>query len=189
MRDRLVDYQKETGNLYNLEATPGEGTSYRQAKVDKEKYPDIITSGTKEVPYYTNSTMLPVNFTDDIFESLKLQNDIQTKYTGGIVTHIFLGERLSDITTTKNLIRTVCSKFNIPYITLTPTFSICPTHGYINGEHFFCPKCAVKQPCEVYSRIVGYLRPVSQWNFGKQQEFRDRKEFNVKKIKLPVSKK
>jgi len=189
MRDRLVDYQKETGNLYNLEATPGEGTSYRQAKIDKEKYPDIITSGTKELPYYTNSTMLPVNFTDDIFEALKLQNDIQTKYTGGIVTHIFLGERLSDITTTKNLIRTVCSKFNIPYITLTPTFSICPTHGYINGEHFFCPKCAIKQPCEVYSRIVGYLRPVSQWNFGKQQEFRDRKEFSVKKNKLPVSKK
>ena len=189
MRDRLVDYQKETGNLYNLEATPGEGTSYRQAKVDKEKYPDIITSGTKEVPYYTNSTMLPVNFTDDIFEALKLQNDIQTKYTGGIVMHVFLGERLSDINTTKNLIRTVCSKFNVPYITLTPTFSICPTHGYINGEHFFCPKCTVKQPCEVYSRIVGYLRPVSQWNFGKQQEFRDRKEFNIRKIKLPVAKK
>ncbi|HOM33384.1 MAG TPA: ribonucleoside triphosphate reductase [Candidatus Paceibacterota bacterium] len=187
MRNRLVDYQKETGNLYNLEATPGEGTSYRQAKIDKEKYPDIITSGTKEVPFYTNSTMLPVNFTDDIFEALKLQNDIQTKYTGGIVMHLFLGESLKNIETTKDLIKTVCTKFNVPYITLTPTFSICPTHGYIEGEHFVCPKCTIKQPCEVYSRIVGYLRPVSQWNLGKQQEFKERKEFKIKKL-TPQSK-
>jgi len=189
MRDRLVKYQEETGNLYNLEATPGEGTSYRQAKVDKEKYPDIITAGTKETPYYTNSTMLPVNYSDDIFKCLELQNEIQSQYTGGIVMHLFLGERLFETQATKNLIKTICSKFSIPYITLTPTFSICPTHGYLEGEQHFCPKCTVKQPCEVYSRIVGYLRPVSQWNFGKQQEFRERKEFKIKNLIQPRAKK
>jgi len=181
MREKLVNYQKETGNLYNLEATPGEGTSYRQARTDKEKYPDIITAGTKKVPYYTNSTMLPINFTDDIFEALELQDEIQSKYTGGVVLHLFLGERLSDPQMAKNLIRKVFEKFHLPYVTLTPTFSICPTHGYLDGEQFFCPKCTIKQPCEVYSRIVGYLRPLAQWNAGKAQEFQERKVFKLPK--------
>ena len=181
MRERLVEYQKETGNMYNLEATPGEGTSYRQAKTDKEKYPDIITAGTKKTPYYTNSTMLSVNYTDDIFEALKLQDEIQCKYTGGVVLHLFLGERVSDIQTVKSLIKKIFENFHLPYITLTPTFSICPSHGYLEGEHFECPKCTIKQPCEVYTRVVGYLRPVQQWNFGKQQEFKERKEFKITK--------
>lgn len=182
MRERLVKYQEETGNLYNLEATPGEGTSYRQAKIDKERYPDIITAGTKEVPYYTNSTHLPVNYTDDLFEALKLQDDLQIRYTGGTVLHLFLGEKISDQNMAKNLVKKVCEKFHLPYITLTPTFSICPAHGYLSGEHFECPKCTVKQPCEVYSRIVGYLRPVQQWNLGKKQEFKERKEYVVKSL-------
>ncbi len=180
MRDRLIKYQKETGNLYNLEATPGEGTSYRQAKSDKEKYPNIITAGTEKVPYYTNSTHLPVNYTEDPFEALKLQDDFQCKYTGGTVLHLFLGERISDAQMAKNLVKKVFENFRLPSITLTPTFSICPTHGYLDGEHFECPKCTVKQPCEVYSRVVGYIRPVGQWHKGKQQEFKERKEYKVK---------
>jgi len=179
MREKLVEYQQETGNLYNLEATPAESTAYRLALKDKKKYPEIITAGTKENPYYTNSTMLPVNYTDDIFEVLKLQDEIQCKYTGGVVMHLFLGERISDIEVVKNLIRKIFGSFKLPYITLTPTFSICPSHGYLDGEHFECPKCTIKQPCEVYTRIVGYLRPVSQWNQGKQQEFKERKEFTL----------
>jgi len=184
MRERLVKYQKETGNIYNLEATPAESTAYRLAQKDKENYPDIITAGTKKVPYYTNSTQLPVNFTDDLFEALKLQDDLQCKYTGGTVFHIFLGEKAPNADTVKALVKKVFEKFRLPYITITPTFSICPVHGYIAGEHFYCPKCTVKQPCEVYSRVVGYLRPVSQWNFGKQQEFKERKEFKIKKSKV-----
>ncbi len=180
MRDRLVQYQKETGNLYNLEATPAEGTSYRLALKDKELYPDIITAGKKE-PYYTNSSQLPVNYTEDVFEALKLQDDIQCKYTGGTVLHMFIGERISDIQTVKNLIKKTFENFHLPYITISPTFSICPTHGYLDGEHFECPKCTIKQPCEVYSRIVGYLRPVQQWHLGKQEEFRQRKEFKISK--------
>lgn len=187
MRERLVKYQKETGNLYNLEATPGEGTAYRQAKIDKEKYPDIITAGTKEVPFYTNSTHLPVNFTDDIFEDLKLQDELQCKYTGGTVRHIFLGERISDPKMVKNLVKKIFENFKLPYITITPTFSICPNHGYLDGEHFYCPKCTIKQPCEVYSRIVGYLRPVQQWNQGKQEEFRWRREYRFFKEEKLVS--
>jgi ribonucleoside-triphosphate reductase len=182
MREKLVRYQKETGDLYNLEATPGEGTSFRQARADKEKYPDIKTAGTKTVPYYTNSSQLPVNYTDDIFEALKLQDDLQRLYTGGTVIHLFLGERVSDAQMAKNLVRKVFESFKLPYITLTPTFSICPSHGYLEGEHFECPKCTIKQPCEVYSRVVGYLRPVQQWNFGKKQEFKERKEFKVPKL-------
>ncbi len=188
MRERLIKYQKETGNLYNLEATPGEGTSFRQAKTDKEKYPDIITAGTKKVPYYTNSTMLPVNYTDDIFEALKLQDDLQCLYSGGTVVHLFLGERLSDSQMAKNLVKKVFENFKLPYITLTPTFSICPSHGYLQGEHFFCPKCTIKQPCEVYTRVVGYLRPVNQFNLGKQQEFRERKTFKMSKVKFGAEK-
>ncbi len=180
MRERLVEYQTETGSLYNLEATPAESTAYRLAKKDKDVYPDIITSGTKKIPYYTNSTQLPVNYTDDIFEEFNLQDEIQCKYTGGTTEHIFLGEEISDIETTKKLVKKVFEKYRLPFITLTPTFSICPTHGYISGKHFNCPKCTIEQPCEVYSRVVGYLRPVSQWNEAKQQEFKDRKVFKIK---------
>ncbi|MEK7540689.1 MAG: ribonucleoside triphosphate reductase [Patescibacteria group bacterium] len=179
MRDRLVKYQEETGNMYNLEATPGEGTSYRQAKSDREKYPDIITAGTKEIPYYTNSSHLPVGYTDDAFEALKLQDELQKKYTGGTVLHLFLGEKISDPQMAKNLVKKAFEKFHLPYITLTPTFSICPSHGYLSGEHFECPKCTVDQPCEVYSRIVGYIRPIQQWNNGKKQEYAERKEYKT----------
>ena len=180
MRDRLIDYQEKTGNLYNLEATPAEGTSYRLAKIDKEVYPDIIAAGTNKVPYYTNSTHLPVDYTDDLFEALNHQDELQAAYTGGTVLHLFMGERVSDIESVKNLIKKVFSNYKLPYITITPTFSICPTHGYLSGEHFNCPKCTIEQPCEVYSRIVGYLRPVTQWNSGKQQEFKEREEYKSK---------
>ena len=178
MRERLVKYQEKTGNLYNLEATPAEGTSYRLALKDKKKYPDIIAAGEQE-PYYTNSTQLPVNYTDDLFEALKLQDSLQTKYTGGTVFHAFLGEAISDPEAVKSLIKLVFEKFHLPYFTLTPTFSVCPVHGYIAGEHFVCPQCTIEQPCEVYSRIVGYLRPVQQWHKGKQEEFKERSTFNV----------
>ncbi|MDD3491462.1 MAG: ribonucleoside triphosphate reductase [Candidatus Pacebacteria bacterium] len=178
MRERLVKYQERTGNLYNLEATPAEGTSYRLALKDKKKYPDIIAAGEQE-PYYTNSTQLPVNYTDDLFEALKLQDSLQTKYTGGTVFHAFLGEAISDPEAVKSLIKLVFEKFHLPYLTLTPTFSVCPVHGYIAGEHFVCPQCTIEQPCEVYSRIVGYLRPVQQWHKGKQEEFKERSTFNV----------
>ncbi|MDD3170464.1 MAG: ribonucleoside triphosphate reductase [Candidatus Pacebacteria bacterium] len=188
MRDKLIHYQKETGNIYNLEATPAESTTYRLAQKDKKLYPDIIAAGTKKVPYYTNSTQLPVNYTDDIFEEMKLQDDLQCKYTGGTVEHLFLGEEVSDIETVKNLIKKVFGKYHLPYITLTPTFSVCPTHGYISGNHFYCPKCTIEQPCEVYSRVVGYLRPVSQWNEGKQQEFKERKEFSIKPFLVKTEK-
>jgi ribonucleoside-triphosphate reductase (formate) len=182
MRKRLVKYQEETSNIYNLEATPAESTAYRLAIKDKEKYPDIITSGTKKVPYYTNSTHLPVNFSNDPFEVLKLQDDLQQRYNGGTVIHLFLGEQINDVKAVKSLIRKVFENFKLPYITLTPTFSICPTHGYVSGEHFYCPQCTIKQPCEVYSRVVGYLRPVQQWNQGKQEEFKDRKEYKLPKL-------
>ncbi len=184
MRDRMLEYQRETGNIYNLEATPAESTSYRLCLKDKAKYPDIAAAGTKKSPYYTNSSQLPVNFTDDVFEALKLQDDIQCRYNGGTVQHLFLGERLSDTASVKALVKKVFEKFKLPYITLTPTFSICPTHGYIEGEHFKCPKCTIEQPCEVYTRVVGYLRPVGQFNVGKQQEYKDRKEYRVKKESL-----
>jgi ribonucleoside-triphosphate reductase (formate) len=186
MRERLVEYQEETGNLYNLEATPAESTAYRLALKDKKIHPDIITAGSKESPYYTNSSQLPVNYTEDVFEALKLQDNIQSKYTGGTVLHLFLGEKITDIETTKSLVKKVCEKFSLPYITITPTFSICPVHGYIPGEHFECPKCTIKQPCEVYSRVVGYLRPVKQWNKGKKEEFKDRK--NLKFTQNQISK-
>jgi len=181
MRERLVQYQKETGNIYNLEATPSESTAYRLSLKDKAKYPDIIVAGTKKNPYYTNSSQLPVGYTDDVFEALKLQDELQCKYSGGTVQHLFLGERLNDTASVKALVRKVFENFRLPYITLTPTFSICPTHGYISGEHFTCPKCTIQQPCEVYTRVVGYLRPVNQFNLGKQQEYKDRKEFKIKK--------
>ena len=177
MRHRLVQYQGETGNIYNLESTPAEGTSYRLAKKDKAFYPDIITAGEKEA-YYTNSSQLPVAFTGDLFEALRLQDNLQTKYTGGTVFHIWLGERLVDGNACKKLVKRIFENFRLPYITFTPTFSICSDHGYLAGEHFNCPTCS--KPSEVYSRIVGYLRPVQQWNKGKQEEFRQRNTFKVK---------
>ncbi len=180
MRERLIGYQEKTGNLYNLEATPAEGTSFRQARIDREMYPDIVTAGTKKIPYYTNSSHLPVNYTDDLFEALDHQDELQCAYTGGTVLHLFMGEKMNDIQSVKNLVRKAFEKYKLPYITLTPTFSICPSHGYLSGEHFSCPKCTIEQPCEVYSRIVGYLRPVQQYNAGKQQEFKERKEYKTK---------
>lgn len=179
MRKRLVLYQKETDNMYNLEASPAEGTSYRLARMDKQKYPDIITAGDAE-PYYTNSTQLPVDYTDDLFTALKMQDNIQKKYTGGTVLHGFLGEKISNPLAIKTLLKKIFTKFHLPYFTFTPTFSVCPHHGYLVGEHWTCPKCTIEQPCEVYSRIVGYLRPLSQWNRGKQEEYKKRKEFKVK---------
>jgi ribonucleoside-triphosphate reductase len=175
MRDKLVEFQAETGNNYNLEATPAEGTSYRLAKKDKEKFPDIICAneGQNNTSFYTNSTHLPVNFTDDIFEILDLQDDIQTKYTGGTTIHLYIGEQISDTDVVKNIVRKICSNYHLPYFTLTPTFSVCPIHGYLPGEKPNCPQC--QTPCEIYSRIVGYLRPLSQWNEGKKDEFRLRK--------------
>ncbi len=184
MRKRLVKYQEETSNIYNLEATPAESTAYRLALKDREKYPDIITSGTKKIPYYTNSSHLPVDYTQDSFEALKLQDKLQASYNGGTVLHLFLGEQINEIDNVKKLIKKVFENFHLPYITLTPTFSICPSHGYISGEHFYCPQCTIKQPCEVYSRVVGYLRPVQQWNTGKQEEFKDRKEYKLPKASL-----
>lgn len=178
MRDRLVGYQEETSNLYNLEATPAEGTSYRLAKMDKARFPDIIVSGT-QVPYYTNSTHLPVGFTNDIFEALKLQDNLQIKYTGGTVLHGFIGEKINDHEIIKTLLKKIFTKYHLPYLTFTPTFSICPNHGYISGEHFTCPQCLIPQKCEVYSRVVGYIRPVQQWHVGKQEEYNDRKEYVI----------
>lgn len=185
MRERMIKYQEETGSLYNLEATPAEGTSYRLALKDRKRFPKMIFANNGEVakgaePYYTNSTQLPVGHTEDIFEALDLQDPLQTKYTGGTVLHFFLGERIDNIETTKKLVRKISQNYKLPYFTLSPTFSVCPVHGYIAGEHPKCPKCLVDQDCEVYSRIVGYIRPVGQWNAGKTQEFADRREFKVK---------
>ncbi|MDK2902868.1 MAG: hypothetical protein PWQ93_787 [Clostridiales bacterium] len=176
MSERMEEYQQQTDILYNLEASPAEGTSYRLAKKDKALYPDIITCGDKE-PYYTNSTQLPVDFTDDIFTALDLQEELQCKYTGGTVLHGFIGESISDVDSCKALVKKIAYNYRIPYYTITPTFSICPEHGYVSGEHFTCPHCGGE--CEVYSRVVGYYRPVQCWNKGKRQEFSDRKEFVV----------
>jgi len=179
MREMLIDFQKETGNNYNLEATPAEGTSYSLAKIDKERYPEIILAGHGDggQSFYTNSTHLPVNFTDDVFEALDLQDSIQQKYTGGTVFHIYAGERIANPRSVKSLVRKVCENYHLPYFTFTPTFSVCPVHGYLNGEHKVCRKCGAE--CEIYSRVVGYLRPLKQWNEGKQGEFRMRKMFRV----------
>lgn len=175
MRQRLLKYQEETGHLYNLEATPGEGTSYRLAKMDKERFSRMIIPGENN-PFYTNSTQLPVNATDDLFEALDLQNDIQKLYTGGTVFHAFIGESIDDVEVCKKLVRKIAENYEIPYFTISPTFSICSNHGYIKGEHFSCPNCS--EETEVYSRIVGYYRPVQNWNNGKKSEFSVRKTYN-----------
>ena len=177
MRDKLIEFQEETGNNYNLEATPAEGATYRLARLDKQIYHDIKVANEGEKPFYTNSTHLPVNYTDDIFETLDLQDKIQTKYTGGTVLHLFAGERVSDIRTIKNLVNKICQNYHLPYFTFSPTFSVCKTHGYIDGEHYTCPYC--HKDCEVYSRVVGYLRPVQQWNEGKKAEFELRKTYKI----------
>jgi len=182
IRDRISEIQEETGDIFNLEATPAEGTSYRLAMLDKRRSPEIVCANEDgwqngAAPFYTNSSQLPVNCTDDIFETLLLQDELQTKYTGGTVLHIFLGEQVKDIAAIKALLRKIVTKFRLPYFTLTPTFSICPCHGYLSGEQERCPVCNEKT--EVYSRVVGYLRPVKQWNDGKQAEFGMRKMFKV----------
>ena len=182
MRRRLHEFQQETGNLYNLEATPAEGTTYRLAKQDKRRYPDLITANESEVakgakPFYTNSTQLPVNYSDDIFKVLDLQDDLQTRYTGGTVQHIFLGEAVADPQAVKAFVRKVCQTYHLPYLTITPTFSICPEHGYLKGQQHICPRCKAKT--EVYSRVVGYLRPVNHWNEGKQAEFALRSNYQI----------
>jgi len=176
MRDRLGDFQEETGNLYNLEATPAEGAAYRLAKIDKERYPEIITAGDG-VPYYTNSTLLPVMGTDDLFEALEHQEELQVRYTGGTVFHCFLGERMPSPEACKNLVKRIAYNFRLPYFTITPTFSICDLHGYLTGEQPECPIC--QRPTEVYSRVVGYFRPISNWNLGKREEFRQRLEYDL----------
>jgi ribonucleoside-triphosphate reductase len=182
IRNHLSKVQEESGEIFNLEATPAEGTSYRLAMLDKRRYPDIICANDTETdngaaPYYTNSSQLPVNYTDDIFETLRLQDELQAKYTGGTVLHIFLGEQVSDTDATKSMIRKIASNYRLPYFTLTPTFSICPSHGYLDGEQSTCTIC--NQETEIYSRVVGYLRPVKQWNSGKLAEYGDRKTFRV----------
>ncbi len=184
IRDMLAELQEETGDIFNLEATPAEGTSYRLSMIDKKKYPDIICANENEykndsAPYYTNSTQLPVNYTDDLFETLRLQDNLQAKYTGGTVLHFFLGEQVRDIEVLKGLIRKISNNYRLPYFTLTPTFSVCPSHGYLSGEHEKCTTC--NRETEVYSRVVGYLRPVKQWNDGKRAEFNLRKTYNTEK--------
>ena len=178
MRERLKDYQEKYGDLYNLEATPAESTAYRFAKHDKEKFPNIITANMNGTPYYTNSSHLPVGATDDIFNALDVQDELQTLYTSGTVFHTFLGEKLPDWRAAANLVRTIANNYRLPYYTLSPTYSVCKNHGYIAGEVYTCPHCGEKT--EVNSRITGYYRPVQNWNDGKAQEFKDRKEYSAK---------
>ena len=183
MRERLSDYQELYGDLYNLEATPAESTSYRLAKHDRKRYPDIITAGEPgETPYYTNSSHLPVGYTEDIFDALDIQDELQTLYTSGTVFHAFLGEKLPDWQAAARLVRTIAENYKLPYYTLSPTYSICREHGYLAGEHFTCPICGKK--AEVYSRITGYYRPVQNWNEGKSQEYKDRKTYCMENSRL-----
>ena len=182
IRQLLSEIQEDTGDLYNLEATPAEGTSFRLAMLDKQEFPEILCANEREyqqgaAPFYTNSTQLPVNYTDDIFEALLLQDELQTKYTGGTVFHAYLGEQVSDVQAVKGLVKKIVNRFRIPYFTLSPVFSVCPSHGYLNGNQERCSVC--NSETEVYARIVGYLRPVKQWNEGKRAEFDLRKPFAV----------
>jgi ribonucleoside-triphosphate reductase (formate) len=175
VRARMVEFQEETGHLYNLEATPAEGTTYRFAKEDRARWPEILQAGTYENPYYTNSSQLPVGFTDDPFEALLRQDDLQTRYTGGTVLHLYMAERLSTPEACKSLVRRALETFRLPYLTVTPTFSICPSHGYLAGEHTSCPTCG--GTCEVWTRVMGYHRPVSSFNVGKKGEHAERTPF------------
>ena len=177
MRERLSDYQEKYGDLYNLEATPAESTSYRLAKHDRNRYPEIITANMNGTPYYTNSSHLPVGYTEDIFSALDIQDDLQTLYTSGTVFHAFLGEKLPDWRAAADLVRKIAENYKLPYYTMSPTYSVCHDHGYITGEHFTCPKCG--KDTEVWSRITGYYRPVQNWNDGKVQEFHDRKTYDI----------
>jgi ribonucleoside-triphosphate reductase len=183
IRNRLIDLQEKTGSNYNFEATPAEGTCYSLARIDKTKYPEIICANEDSYrvgaePFYTNSSQLPVGFTDDIFEAMDLQDDIQAKYTGGTVMHLFMGEQVEDPEVIKNMVMKICNTYKMPYFTFSPTFSVCPNHGYISGSKPACPQC--NEITEVYSRVVGYLRPVAQWNNGKKEEFKERKMFVIK---------
>ncbi|ROS31645.1 ribonucleoside triphosphate reductase [Cellulomonas sp. PhB150] len=175
VRERMVELQESTGHLYNLEATPAEGTTYRFAKEDRSRWPDILQAGTDENPYYTNSSQLPVGFTDDPFEALERQDELQTKYTGGTVLHLYMAERMSSPDACRALVRRALETFRLPYLTVTPTFSICPSHGYLAGEHASCPTCGGE--CEVWTRVMGYHRPVSSFNVGKKGEHAERTPF------------
>ncbi len=187
-RMRLVQFQEQTGHLYNLEATPAEGTTYRFAKEDKKRYPAILQAGSAEQPYYTNSSQLPVGFTDDPFEALIRQEPLQRQYSGGTVLHLYMSEPLSSTDACRELVRRALTQFRLPYITVTPTFSICPTHGYLPGHHEFCPKCEhVEQRCEVWTRVMGYHRPVSSFNTGKKGEFAERLHFEESSAALAVA--
>jgi ribonucleoside-triphosphate reductase len=177
MREKLSDYQEEYGDLYNLEATPAESTSYRMAKKDKALYPDIITASDDDTPFYTNSSHLPVGYTDDIFKALDIQDELQTLYTSGTVFHAFMGERLENWKAAANLVRKIAENYKLPYYTMSPTYSVCKNHGYIRGEVWKCPDCG--EETEVYSRITGYYRPVKNWNDGKAKEYEMRKEYDV----------
>ena len=178
MRNRLSDYQEQYGDLYNLEATPAESTSYRLAKHDRKRWPDIKTAGKEgDTPYYTNSSHLPVDFSDDVFDALDIQDELQTLYTSGTVFHAFLGEKLPDWKAAAKLVRTIAENYKLPYYTMSPTYSICKNHGYLAGEQETCPDCGCKT--EIYSRITGYYRPVQNWNDGKLQEFKNRKEYDI----------
>ena len=182
MRERLSDYQEKYGDLYNLEATPAESTTYRFAKHDTERYPGIITANMNGTPYYTNSSHLPVGYTEDVFSALDIQDDLQTLYTSGTVFHAFLGEKLPDWKAAANLVRKIAENYKLPYYTMSPTYSVCADHGYLTGEQFTCPICGKKT--EVYSRITGYYRPVQNWNDGKAQEYKDRRVYNIGHSKL-----
>ncbi len=185
MRERLSDYQEEYGDLYNLEATPAESTAYRLAKHDLKHYPDIITAGEEGNPYYTNSSHLPVSYTEDIFTALDIQDELQTLYTSGTVFHAFLGEKMPEWKAAASLVRKIAENYKLPYYTLSPTYSVCKKHGYIAGEQFTCPECG--ETTEVYSRITGYYRPVQNWNDGKAQEYKERKVYNIENSKLTSS--
>ena len=183
VRDKMVEFQEATGHLYNLEATPAEGTTYRFAKEDRKRYPGILQAGTESNPYYTNSSQIPVGYTDDPFEAQEMQEELQTKYTGGTVLHLYMNERISSAAACKELVRRSLTAFRTPYITITPTFSICPVHGYLAGEHLTCSKCAELHPeaepveCEVWTRVMGYFRPVRSFNIGKKGEYMERQMF------------